>query len=85
MRLQVFQPGTPLLFRAAPIVADELLFSSKCKHLKYFRATRFVDCSEEWLGWSEQGVGIKLTGKGIAGHRFRRRTSSYAKPNARIL
>ena len=58
MRLQVFQPGTALLFRAAPIVADDLLFSSKCKHLKSFRATRFVDCFEEWLGWSEQGVQI---------------------------
>ena len=43
--LQVFQPGTALIFRAAQIVADELLFSSICPHLKFSRATRFVDCS----------------------------------------
>ena len=45
-------------------------FSSICTHLKSSRATRFVDCSWEWLGWSEQGVGITLTGKGIAGDVF---------------
>ena len=26
----VFQPGTPLIFKTAQIVADELLFSSVC-------------------------------------------------------
>ena len=29
-----------------------------------FNHPRFVDCSWEWLDWSEQGVGITLTGKG---------------------
>ena len=43
--LQVFQPGTALIFRAAQIVADELLFSSICPDLKSSRATCFVDCS----------------------------------------
>ena len=37
--------STVLIFRAAPIVADELLFSSICTHLKSSRATRFVYCS----------------------------------------
>ena len=37
--------GTALIFRVAQIVADELLFSSICPHLKSSRATRFVGCS----------------------------------------
>ena len=37
--------GLALIFRAAQIVADELLFSSICPYLKSSRATRFVDCS----------------------------------------
>ena len=62
---KVFQPGTALIFRAAQIVADELLiFSSICPYLKSSRAARFVDCSWKWLGWFEQGVGIILTDKG---------------------
>ena len=36
---------TALIFRAANIDADELLFSSICPHLKSSRATRFVDFS----------------------------------------
>ena len=70
--MQVFQPGTALIFWAAPIVANELfIFSSIFTHLKSSRATRFVDCSWEWLGWSEQGIEIILTGKGIAGDVFK--------------
>ena len=37
--------GYGLIFRAAQIVADELLFSSMCSHLKSSRALRFVDCA----------------------------------------
>ena len=33
MYLQVFQPGTALIFRAAQIVADELFFSSEYVHI----------------------------------------------------